>query len=115
MLRQIKEDKLYTPYTIEYFKTDIEQMKQEMLEQLYNELHHQEQEYMEPTNLENKVLVKTENNQEMINQVIEQSQELEIGSDEINTANMELNQAEQNYILEPQMQENIDMGIGIGE
>lgn len=149
MLRQMEEDKIYTPYTIEDLNNDIEQMQQEMLEQLYNELHPQEQKYTEPTNLENEVSVETESNQEMINQndweqkneeiyegqtgeqsneqeytqsseeminqVIEQSQELGIRSDEISTANMEINQAEQNYMLEQQMQENIDMGIGIGE
>lgn len=149
MLRQMEEDKIYTPYTIEDLNNDIEQMQQEMLEQLYNELHPQEQEYTGQTNLENEASVETESNQgminqndweqkneeiyegqtgeqgneqeytqsseEMINQVIEQSQELEIRSDEISTANMEINQAEQNYMLEQQMQENIDMGIGIGE
>lgn len=149
MLRQMEEDKIYTPYTIEDLNNDIEQMQQEMLEQLYNELHPQEQEYTEQTNLENEASVETESNQEMINQndweqkneeiyegqtgeqsneqeytqsseeminqVIEQSQELGIRSDEISTANMEINQAEQNYMLEQQMQENIDMGIGIGE
>lgn len=149
MLRQMEEDKIYTPYTIEDLNNDIEQMQQEMLEQLYNELHPQEQKYTEPTNLENEVSVETESNQEMINQndweqkneeiyegqtgeqsneqeytqsseeminqVIEQSQELGIRSDEISTANMEINQAEQNYMLEQKMQENIDMGIGIGE
>lgn len=149
MLRQMEEDKIYTPYTIDDLNNDIEQMQQEMLEQLYNELHPQEQEYTGQTNLENEASVETESNQgminqndweqkkeeiyegqrgeqgneqeytqsseEMINQVIEQSQELEIRSDEISTANMEINQAEQNYMLEQQMQENIDMGIGIGE
>lgn len=149
MLRQMEEDKIYTPYTIDNLNNDIEQMQQEMLEQLYNELHPQEQEYTGQTNLENEASVETESNQgminqndweqkneeiyegqtgeqgneqeytqsseEMINQVIEQSQELEIRSDEISTANMEINQAEQNYMLEQQMQENIDMGIGIGE
>ena len=149
VLRQMEEDKIYTPYTIDDLNNDIEQMQQEMLEQLYNELHPQEQEYTGQTNLENEASVETESNQgminqndweqeneeiyegqtgeqgneqeytqsseEMINQVIEQSQELEIRSDEISTANMEINQAEQNYMLEQQMQENIDMGIGIGE
>ena len=149
MLRQMEEDKIYTPYTIDDLNNDIEQMQQEMLEQLYNELHPQEQEYTGQTNLENEASVETESNQgminqndweqkneeiyegqrgeqgneqeytqsseEMIKQVIEQSQELEIRSDEISTANMEINQAEQNYMLEQQMQENIDMGIGIGE
>ena len=149
MLRQMEEDKIYTPYTIDDLNNDIEQMQQKMLEQLYNELHPQEQEYTGQTNLENEASVETESNQgminqndweqkneeiyegqtgeqgneqeytqsseEMINQVIEQSQELEIRSDEISTANMEINQAEQNYMLEQQMQENIDMGIGIGE
>lgn len=149
VLRQMEEDKIYTPYTIDDLNNDIEQMQQEMLEQLYNELHPQEQEYTVQTNLENEASVETESNQgminqndweqeneeiyegqtgeqgneqeytqsseEMINQVIEQSQELEIRSDEISTANMEINQAEQNYMLEQQMQENIDMGIGIGE
>lgn len=149
MLRQMEEDKIYTPYTIDNLNNDIEQMQQEMLEQLYNELHPQEQEYTGQTNLENEASVETESNQgminqndweqkneeiyegqtgeqgneqeytqsseEMINQVIEQSQELEIRSDEISTANMEINQAEQNYMLEQQMQENIDMGIDIGE
>ena len=149
MLRKMEEDKIYTPYTIDDLNNDIEQMQQEMLEQLYNELHPQEQEYTGQTNLENEASVETESNQgminqndweqkneeiyegqrgeqgneqeytqsseEMINQVIEQSQELEIRSDEISTANMEINQAEQNYMLEQQMQENIDMGIGIGE
>ena len=149
MLRQMEEDKMYTPYTIDDLNNDIEQMQQEMLEQLYNELHPQEQEYTGQTNLENEASVETESNQgminqndweqkneeiyegqrgeqgneqeytqsseEMIKQVIEQSQELEIRSDEISTANMEINQAEQNYMLEQQMQENIDMGIGIGE
>ncbi len=149
VLRQMEEDKIYTPYTIDDLNNDIEQMQQEMLEQLYNELHPQEQGYTGQTNLENEASVETESNQgminqndweqkneeiyegqtgeqgneqeytqsseEMINQVIEQSQELEIRSDEISTANMEINQAEQNYMLEQQMQENIDMGIGIGE
>lgn len=149
ILRQMEEDKIYTPYTIDDLNNDIEQMQQEMLEQLYNELHPQEQEYTGQTNLENEASVETESNQgminpndweqkneeiyegqtgeqgneqeytqsseEMINQVIEHSQELEIRSDEISTANMEINQAEQNYMLEQQMQENIDMGIGIGE
>ena len=149
VLRQMEEDKIYTPYTIDDLNNDIEQMQQEMLEQLYNELHPQEQEYTGQTNLENEASVETESNQgminqndweqeneeiyegqtgeqgneqeytqsseEMINQVIEQSQELEIRSDEISTANMEINQAEQNYMLEQQMQENIDMVIGIGE
>lgn len=115
MLRQMEEDKIYTPYTIDDLNNDIEQIQQAMLEQLYNELHPQEQEYTGQTNLENEASVETESNQGMINQVIEQSQELEIRSDEISTANMEINQAEQNYMLEQQMQENIDMGIGIGE
>lgn len=68
MLRQMEEDKIYTPYTIDDLNNDIEQMQQEMLEQLYNELHPQEQEYTGQTNFENEASVETESNQGMINQ-----------------------------------------------
>ena len=50
--------------------------------------------------------------EQLIEEVVRQSEEIEIKADEISTANREINQAQMAYIEQPQMS---DTGVGIGE
>lgn len=92
---------IYTEFSINDFKQEIFQMKQEMLEKLWEAQHKEEQAQAEQTG------------EQLVEKVVEQSKEIEIRADEIIEANREINQAERDF--EQQQQSQQDMGMNIGE
>lgn len=116
----------YTPYDIDCLNRDIKKMQQEMLEKLWNEQHPE----IETSNLEQSLDVSSGNieetyeteselqeydsNSSPIEQVTEISEEIDIRADEINEANVEINNVEKDFIQQQQMPPQ-DMGMSIGE
>lgn len=126
----------YTEFSINDFKQEIFQMKQEMLEKLWEAQHREEQvqyEEGEQTTeqqnsfekqsdvVEEQVYAQESENaqaeqtgEQLIEEVVEQSEEIEIRADEISQINREINQAERNFVQQ-QQQPQQDMGMNIGE
>ena len=119
------ENGTYIPYTIDNLNNDIEKMRQEMLEKLWNE-QHPESETLNPErsfetseNIEEMKEVEGDSQEDNINdslvdQVIDESVEMEIRADEISEANVEINNVEKDFIQQEQMSLQ-DMGMSIGE
>lgn len=128
----------YTEFSTNDFKQEIFQMKQEMLEKLWEAQHREEQmqygEGEKTTEQENSFqqqpdIVEEQESQEyaqesenaqaeqtgaqLVEEVVEQSEELEIRANEISEANREINQNEREFIQQQQPQQ--DMGMSIGE
>lgn len=130
----------YTEFSTNDFKQEIFQMKQEMLEKLWEAQHREEQmqygEGEQTTEQENYFqeqsdvveeqegqvyLQKSENEQaqaeqtgeQLVEEVVEQSEEIKIRADEISEVNREINQAERDFVQQQQPQQ--DMGMSIGE
>lgn len=117
----------YTEFSTNDFKQEIFQMKQEMLEKLWEAQHqeeqmqHEEHEEGEQTTEEQSDVVEeqvyaqeSENAQgeQLIEDVVEQSQKIEIRADEISEVNGEINQAERDFIQEQQPHQDFGMSIG---
>ena len=125
----------YTEFSIQDFKQELFQMKQEMLEKLWEEQHREEQmQYAEGEQtteqensleeqsdvveeLEGQVYAQESENAEageqLVEEVVEQSEEIEIRADEISEVNREINEVERDFMQEQQPQQ--DMGMSIGE
>lgn len=128
----------YTEFSTNDFKQEIFQMKQEMLEKLWEAQHREEQmqygEGEKTTEQENSFqqqpdVVEEQESQEyaqesenaqaeqtgaqLVEEIVEQSEELEIRANEISEANREINQNEREFIEQQQPQQ--DMGMSIGE
>ncbi len=120
------ENGIYTPYNIDCLNKDIEKMKQEMLEKLWNEQHpeiessNSEQaldESSADTEKTNKIESKSQgdhSDNSLIDQVSELSEEMNIRVDEISKANLEINNVEKNFIQQQQLKQK-DSGMSIGE
>ena len=120
------ENGIYTPYNIDCLNKDIEKMKQEMLEKLWNEQHpeiessNSEQaldESSADTEKTNKIESKSQGDysgNSLIDQVSELSEEMNIRVDEISKANLEINNVEKNFIQQQQLKQK-DSGMSIGE
>ena len=116
------ENGTYTPYNIDCLNNDIKKMQQEMLEKLWNEQHPEVEssnseksfdnssEDRETTN-ENQ---KDYSNNTLIDQVSEMSEVIDIRADEINEANVEINNIQRDFIQQQQLQSQ-DIGMSIGE
>ena len=126
----------YTEFSTNDFKQEIFQMKQEMLEKLWEAQHREEQmqygEGEQTTELQNSFeeqsavveeqvyTQESENAQteqtgeQLVEEVVEQSEEIEIRADEISEINREINQAERDFVQQ-QQQPQQDMGMSIGE
>lgn len=116
------ENGTYTSYNIDCLNNDIKKMQQEMLEKLWNEQHPEVEssnseksfdnssEDRETTN-ENQ---KDYSNNTLIDQVSEMSEEIDIRADEINEANVEINNIQRDFIQQQQLQSQ-DIGMSIGE
>ena len=116
------ENGTYTPYNIDCLNNDIKKMQQEMLEKLWNEKHPEVEssnseksfdnssEDRETTN-ENQ---KDYSNNTLIDQVSEMSEVIDIRADEINEANVEINNIQRDFIQQQQLQSQ-DIGMRIGE
>ncbi len=129
----------YTEYSVDDFKQEIFDMKQEMLEKLWNAQHPEEQmqneQVEQTTEQENSVEQssdvteeqegqvyeqESENAQEeqqgeqLVNEVVEQSEEIGIRADEISEVNRDINQAQMDFIQGQQFPQQ-DMGMSIGE
>ena len=102
---------IYTEFSTNDFKQEIYQMKQEMLEKLWEAQHKEEQVYSHGSESEQAQAEQT--GEQLVEKVVEQSKEIEIRADEISEANREINQAERNFAQQQQLQQ--DMGISIGE
>lgn len=105
---------IYTEFSTNDFKQEIYQMKQEMLEKLWEAQHKEEQEgqvYSQGSESEQAQAEQT--GEQLVEKVVEQSKEIEIRADEIIEANREINQAERDF--EQQQQSQQDMGMNIGE
>lgn len=124
----------YTDFSVDEFKQEIFQMKQEMLEKLWNEQHpeeqmqyeqveqttEQEESFEEPTAVgeeqeyehENEDIQTEQNEEQLVDDIVEQGEEIEIRADEISEANIEINQAERDFLQEQQIQQDIGMSIG---
>lgn len=127
---------IYTEFSMNDFKQEIFQMKQEMLEKLWEAQHREEQEQYEEGEqtteqqnsfeeqsdvVEEQVYAQESENaraeqtgEQLIEEVVEQSEEIEIRADEISQINREINQAERNFVQQ-QQQPQQDMGMSIGE
>lgn len=131
---------IYTEFSTNDFKQEIFQMKQEMLEKLWEAQHREEMQYGEgeqTTEQENSFQEQSdvveeqegqvysqesENEQaqaeltgeQLVEEVVEQSEEIEIRADEINEVNREINQAERDFVQQ-QQQPQQDIGMSIGE
>lgn len=125
----------YTEFSTNDFKQEIFQMKQEMLEKLWEAQHREEQmqygegeQTTEQQNsfeeqsdvLEEQVYAQESENaqteqtgEQLVEEVVEQSEEIEIRADEISEVNREINQAERDFVQQQQPQQ--DMGMSIGE
>ena len=119
----------YTEFSTLDFEQEIFQMKQEMLEKLWEVQHREEQmEYGEgeqTTEQENSFEEQdgqvypqesenAEAGEQLVEEVVEQSEEIEIRADEISEVNREINQVERDFMQE-QQQPQQDMGMSIGE
>lgn len=129
----------YTEYSVDDFKQEIFDMKQEMLEKLWNAQHPGEQmqneQVEQTTEQENYIEQSTdvveeqegqvyeqesENVQEeqqgeqLVNEVVEQSEEIGIRADEISEVNRDINQAQMDFIQGQQFPQQ-DTGMSIGE
>ena len=125
----------YTEFSTNDFKQEIFQMKQEMLEKLWEAQHREEMQYGEgeqTTEQENSFEEQTdvleeqegqvypqesenaEAGEQLVEDVVEQSEEIEIRADEISEVNREINQIERDFMQE-QQQPQQDMGMSIGE
>lgn len=122
----------YTEFSTNDFKQEIFQMKQEMLEKLWEAQHREEQmQYGEGEQtterqnsfeeqsdvVEEQVYAQESENaqaeqtgEQLVEEIVEQSEEIEIRADEISEVNREINQAERNFVQQQQ-----DMGMSIGE
>ena len=132
----------YTAYSVQDYDRDLNEIKQKMLEKLWNEQHHDEQTQYEQeeqtspeqndhteeqqsdvveeeqhTNEEDSQASQPEQTgEQLIDDVVEQGEEIEIRSEEISDANREINQTERDYIQEQQQQmQQEDIGMDIGE
>lgn len=125
----------YTEFSTNDFKQEIFQMKQEMLEKLWEAQHQEEQVKYEESEqatekqnsfeeqldvVEEQTSTQESDNaqaeqtgEQLIAGVVEQSEAIKIRADEISEANREINQAERNFAQQQQLQQ--DMGISIGE
>lgn len=123
----------YTQYTTEDVKRDIFEQKQQMLEILWQAQHPEEQlqsgqsvvtsgqneyaqdfyETTEPVEDAESV----QQGQQLIDDVVEESQDMDIRADEISNSNREINQAEIDYVqMQQQPQQGLDDGgMSIGE
>lgn len=114
----------YTEFSTQDFEQELFQMKQEMLEKLWIAQHKEEQMQGEQSTeqdryFEEETDVITKEQEEtigvrMIEEVVAQSEEMDIRTDEINELNREINQIERNYIQE-QQQSQQEMVMSIGE
>lgn len=125
----------YTEFSTNDFKQEIFQMKQEMLEKLWEAQHREEMQYGEgeqTTEQENSFEEQTdvveeqegqvypqesenaEAGEQLVEDVVEQSEEIEIRADEISEVNREINQVERD-LMQEQQQPQQDMGMSIGE
>lgn len=126
----------YTEFSTNDFKQEIFQMKQEMLEKLWEAQHREEQmqygegeQTTEQQNsfeeqsavVEEQVYTQESENaqteqtgEQLVEEVVEQSEEIEIRADEISEINREINQAERDFVQQ-QQQPQQDMGMSIGE
>lgn len=132
---QIINEENYTEFSTNDFKQEIFQMKQEMLEKLWEAQHREEMQYGEgeqTTEQENSFEEQTdvveeqegqvypqesenaEAGEQLVEDVVEQSEEIEIRADEISEVNREINQVERDFMQE-QQQPQQDMGMSIGE
>ena len=102
---------IYTEFSTNDFKQEIYQMKQEMLEKLWEAQHKEEQVYSHGSESEQAQAEQT--GEQLVEKVVERSEEIEIRADEIIEANREINQAERDF--EQQQQSQQDMGMNIGE
>ena len=124
----------YTQFSTDDFEQEIFQMKQEMLEKLWEAQHgeeqlqneeseqttEQEESFEEQSNVmeeqgyvqESESVQVEQNGEQLVEEVVEQSEEIEIRADEISEANIEINQAEIDFVQEQQPQPNIEMSIG---
>lgn len=116
----------YTEFSVQDFEQELFQMKQEMLEKLWEKQHEEEQmQYEEEQSAEQDRAFEEEKDvitqeqeettgEQMVEEVVAQSEEIDIRTDEINELNREINQIERDYIQE-QQQPQQDMGMSIGE
>lgn len=120
----------YTEFSTNDFKQEIFQMKQEMLEKLWEEQHREEQiqyeegeqtteqenSFGEHSNVgdahESENLQEEQNGEQLVEEVVEQSEAIAIRADEISEVNREINQAERDFIQEQQPQQDMGMSIG---
>ena len=82
-----------------------------MLEKLWEAQHKEEQVYSHGSESEQAQAEQT--GEQLVEKVVERSEEIEIRADEIIEANREINQAERDF--EQQQQSQQDMGMNIGE
>lgn len=129
----------YTEFSTNDFKQEIFQMKQEMLEKLWDAQHREEQmqygegeqtteqenSFQEQSDVveeqegqvyshENEQAQSEQSGEQLVEEVVEQSKEIEIRADEISEVNREINQAERDFVQQ-QQQPQQDMGMSIGE
>ena len=106
----------YTPFSAQDVQNEIFQMKQEMLEKLWEAQHQEEQDrqdgQVEAQESENADV--EQNGEQIVEDVVEQSKEIEIRADEISEVNREINQVERDFI-QAEQQPQQDMGMSMGE
>lgn len=130
----------YTAYTNQNFEQELFEIKQEMLGKLWKEQHPEEQlqnEQIEQINEQESTLEENNNTlqsqdgqeivqeenidsessgQQLVNQVVEQSEEIDIRAEEISEVNREINQVQKDYEqIQQQPQQDFDNSISIGE
>lgn len=106
----------YSEFSIQDYKKEIFEFQQKMLEKLWKEQHREEQmqsDEEQPTVQENENIQIEQKGEQLVDEIIGQSREIEIRADEISEANREINQAEREFIQEQQQpQQDIEMSIG---